>query len=106
MAMINAEITRMWTEVVPTAEMTNAREYAKGIMYLSAENMESRMTRLAHNEFQFGRHIPVEEVAAAIDGTSAEEVATLADKLFRGTPFSTVVLGPITPDAISWERGN
>ncbi|OIP47324.1 MAG: insulinase family protein [Deltaproteobacteria bacterium CG_4_10_14_3_um_filter_60_8] len=104
MAMVNKEITRMWTEVASTAEMTNAREYAKGIMYLSAENMESRMTRLAHNEFQFGRHIPVEEVAAAIDGTTAEEVAALAGHLFHGTAMSTVVLGPITQDALGWAK--
>lgn len=106
MTMINSEIRRMWAEVVPPAEMTNAREYAKGIMYLSAENMESRMTRLAHNEFQFGRHIPVEEVAAAIDATTPEEVATLADRLFHDQAFSTVILGPVTPDAITWEKGN
>ncbi len=106
MTMVNTEITRMWTEVTPAAEMSNAREYAKGIMYLSAENMESRMTRLAHNEFQFGRHVPVEEVAAAIDGTTAEAVSALARQLFHGTPFSTVVLGPVKADAMSWAEGN
>jgi predicted Zn-dependent peptidase len=102
MELVHQEIDKLSEGTISEEELANAREYAKGIMYLSAENMEARMTRLALHELQFNRRIPFEEVAAAIDGVGAEEIRDLAQRLFQGHGWSAAILGPLEPDAIDW----
>ena len=92
--LINCEIDKLCREPVSATELTNAKEYAKGILYLSAENMESRMTQLAHNEFYFGRHISIAETVAELERVSAGDLARLAGELFGDRRFSTTILGP------------
>ena len=102
--LIGKEISRLYREPVSSAELDNTKEYAKGIMYLSAENMEARMTRLARNELSFERHIGFEEAAAAMAGVSAEEIQNLAKELFQGKEFSGAVLGPLKKDDMIWQN--
>ena len=85
----------MTSEVVSKDELVRAVDYAKGGMYLTSENMESRMTRIARNELFFGRDIPIDEVAAKLDDISPVDIKETAECIFNGGPLSLSAIGPI-----------
>lgn len=98
---IGDQLQRLCEDRISDQELCDAKDYAKGGMYLAAENMESRMTRNARNEYCFGRYVPIDEVARAIDKVSSEEIRALACKLFS-QELSAAVLGPVKQDEINW----
>jgi predicted Zn-dependent peptidase len=98
---IREQVDILKEDPVLEEELRDAKDYAKGGLFLSAENMEARMTRNARNEFCFGRYVSVEEVVRAIDAVSAEDIRRLARKLFN-CDFSVAVLGPIRQSEINW----
>ena len=98
---IGDQLQRFCEEKVSDQELCDAKDYAKGGLYLSAENMEARMTRNARNEFCFGRFVPIEEVAAAIDQVNSVEIRDLAARLFS-RELSAAVLGPVKQNEINW----
>jgi predicted Zn-dependent peptidase len=81
--------------------LVRAKDYAKAGIFLSAENMESRMTRIARNELTFGRYVSFDEVAAGFDQVRQEDIAELAAQLFSKPLFATV-LGPLKAKDINW----
>ncbi|MEW6426440.1 MAG: pitrilysin family protein [Thermodesulfobacteriota bacterium] len=95
------QVGRLAEEAVPEQELANAREFARGGLYISAENMESRMTRNARNEFCFDRYFSYEETAAALDRVTAEDVHLLAKRLFL-RPLTAAVVGPMEPHEVRW----
>lgn len=101
-AVIRQQVDILKEDPVREEELRDAKDYAKGGLFLSAENMEARMTRNARNEFCFGRHIPVEEVVSSIEAVSTEDIRRLARKLFSGD-FSVAVLGPLKQSEINWD---
>ena len=72
------------------------------------------MSRIAKNEIYFGRDVPLDEVAAAIDAVSHDDVVRVAERLFRpgalaltvlgdlkGEPLDDGVLAGLTPGAVT-----
>jgi len=98
---IGEQVGLLRDDLVHDQELSDAKDYAKGGLFLSAENMEARMTRNARNEYCYGRFIPVEEVVEAIDRVSPEDIRQLARRLFC-RDFSVAVLGPIKQSEINW----
>lgn len=82
-------------------EMGHALDYARSSVYLSAENLESRMTRNARNELYFGRYISLSEVVSHFEKVTAQDVAALAAKLFA-EPLTAVAMGPVSEDEVRW----
>nr|HID57714.1 insulinase family protein [Desulfobacterales bacterium] len=80
---------------VDESELSRAKEHLKGSLFLSLENTDTRMTRLAHNEFYYGRHIPIEEVVENIEKTTSDKILELAQELFSDENLSLVLLGPV-----------
>ncbi|MCA1766321.1 MAG: hypothetical protein LC633_08780 [Desulfobulbaceae bacterium] len=78
--------------------MAGAAEYARGGIYLAAENMEVRMNSLAKNEFTFGRYLSIEELTEAIAGVKCEEVNELAGMIFAEERLPMCVVGPVPAD--------
>jgi predicted Zn-dependent peptidase len=101
MAVVSREIKGLRQGRVSSDLLDRAKNYAKAGIYLSAENMESRMTRIARNELTFGRYIPFEEVAAGFDQVRQEDIGDLAGRLFSQPLFATV-LGPLKAKDIDW----
>ncbi|MEJ2033724.1 MAG: pitrilysin family protein [Deltaproteobacteria bacterium] len=99
---IHQELRRLTEEPVGEDELANAKEYATSSLYLAADNMEARMTRLARNELCFGREIPLAEAAAALAQVSVPEIAELADRLFAGRDLTMAALGPLGADEVDW----
>jgi len=106
LAVIKKELSRLWEDSIPALELTNAQEYATGTMHLAAENMDARMTRLARNEFTFGRHFPLEEVVENIEKVTSLDIASLAEDLFFSQDLSTAVIGPTENFGLEKEFAN
>jgi predicted Zn-dependent peptidase len=101
MTLVAREIKGLRQNSVSELLLAGAKDYAKAGIFLSAENMESRMTRIARNELTFGRHVPFEEVIAGFDRVRREDIGDLAGRLFSGPLFATV-LGPLKAKDIDW----
>ncbi|MDA8163691.1 MAG: pitrilysin family protein [Desulfobacteraceae bacterium] len=99
---IHEELRRITREPVMAEELANAKEYTTSSLYLAADNMEARMTRLARNEICFGREIPLAEAAAGLEQVTAAEIARLAEKLFAARDLALTALGPLGHDDIDW----
>jgi predicted Zn-dependent peptidase len=84
---------------VDAAMVQDAREYAKGSLMLAAESVDNQMARLAQNELNLGRFLPISEIMDEIDRVTPEEIKALADELFRPDPAALTVLGPVADEA-------
>lgn len=104
---IQTELVRLREEPVSEEELANAKEYTKGSLLLASESNENQMVRIAQNEMNFGRFIPMREVLDSVDRVTPEDLLDLARALFRGDRSALTVLGPALPegaleDAISF----
>lgn len=101
MAVVAREIKALRQNSVSAALLDRAKDYAKAGIFLSAENMESRMTRIARNELTFGRYISVDEVVEGFDQVRCADIGDLAERLFC-SPLFAAVLGPLKAKDIDW----
>jgi predicted Zn-dependent peptidase len=82
-------------------DITQAKEYLTGGILLGTENMDILMTRLARNEFVFGRHISHDELIARLEKVTLEEVIEASRRIFAPGAISMTVLGPIESEEIA-----
>jgi predicted Zn-dependent peptidase len=95
-----AELARLATEPVSSEELEHAKESTKGSILLGAENPESRMARLARNEFNFGRTVPLEEVIEKIEAVELNDITNLAARCLDPDRLGVTVLGPADADQL------
>jgi len=93
---IGRELLKIKKGEVTPGELAGAKEFVKGGIWLGAENNDNRMTRLAKNEYTFGRHLTFEEIMEGLDAATLEDLVKLAEETIRGDLFSLVALGPVT----------
>jgi predicted Zn-dependent peptidase len=89
------EIAKVAREGLRSDELARAKSQLKGNMLLGMESTDSRMNRLARNEIYFGRDIPLEEIANAIESVDNEQVIELASSCFRQDRMGLVMLGDL-----------
>jgi predicted Zn-dependent peptidase len=87
-------LRRLRDEPVSPAELSDAKEYTKGNLFLAAESVDNQMVRLAQNEIHFGRHIQLDDVVQKVASVSADEILDLARTLFSTEQTSLTILGP------------
>ena len=92
---IQEELARLARGPIPEVELRGAKEYLKGSMYLNAESTDSRMNRLAKNEFLFGRHIPFEEVEQQIDLVTSAQVQQWFEEVYQPSRLALMLFGPV-----------
>ncbi len=93
--LVHRELAGLRQNGITEEELAGAAEYARGGIYLAAENMEVRMASLAKNEFTFGRYLSIEELTEAIAGVKREEVNELAGMIFAEERLPICVVGPV-----------
>ncbi len=93
--LITREMNRLKKEPIDSAELRNAKEHLKGGLYLAAESTDNQMTRLAHNEINFGRHVPLRELVGELEKVTAEDIMGLSQETFQGEAVSMSLLGPV-----------
>jgi predicted Zn-dependent peptidase len=105
LTVVRAEMERLGAEPVAEHELSDAKESLKGSILLAAENPESRMSRLARNEYNFGRDVPVDEVVAQVEAVTAEDLESLARSLLDTAKLGVTVLGDVDEDRFRAELG-
>jgi len=90
------QLDRLQAEPVERDALADAKEFIKGNLLLAAESNDNQMVRLAQNEINFGKYIPVADVVAQIDAVKAADIQILAKDLFGDRRFSLTLLGPLT----------
>jgi predicted Zn-dependent peptidase len=96
--LIQREMKRLHDKPLTDRELHDAKEMIKGNFLLSMESTDNRMTRLAKNEFCFGRQIGWDEVVERIDAVTKDDVRELAGKMFAPDCISMVAVGKVSPD--------
>lgn len=92
---IQQQLTLLAREPIPEAELSAAKEYLRGSMYLNAESSDSRMNRLAKNEFLFGRYVTFEEVEEKIARVTPEMIQSWFQQVFKPERLALLLFGPV-----------
>jgi predicted Zn-dependent peptidase len=93
MDVIGAELHRLHEDGVSKEELERARENVKGRTVLSMESTLTRMNRLGSSILMDVPLLTVDEVLAAFDAVTLEDVAALARELYRPEDMSAAGVG-------------
>jgi predicted Zn-dependent peptidase len=102
--LILAEFSKLKATPIAADELTRAKDQLKGNMLLSLESSNSRMANLARQEMYFHKFITVDEVIARVDAVQAEEVQTMAQRLFDPARIAVTLLGRLDGVKLKRER--
>ncbi len=89
-----AEFRSMKESPVSEEELLRAKNHLKGSLMLSLESTSSRMSNLARQELYFGRFSSLDEILAAIDAVTRDQLQALANQFFQPEKIAVTVLGP------------
>lgn len=89
------EIRRIRSLPVEEVELRRNKEQLKASLVLNLESTSSRMSSLAQLEMTFGRHITPEEVIAAVEAVTVEDIHRMANEIFGREQLSVTVLGEL-----------
>jgi predicted Zn-dependent peptidase len=93
LAITTAEVAKVVAEGLTDAELDRGKGQVRGGIVLGLEDPSSRMTRLGKSELVYPSLEPVDEVLAAIDAVSHDDIRSIAaDVLTR--PKVLAVVGP------------
>jgi predicted Zn-dependent peptidase len=85
-------------EPVPEAELTKAKELAKGRLLLRMEDSRNVAGWMGGQEILTGRILSVDQVTSIIDAITAEELGRLAKELLVSSQLRLAVVGPVAED--------
>jgi predicted Zn-dependent peptidase len=95
MAAVRQELKRLKDETVSDAELRAAQDFFRGSIFLSAEDCEHRMLRLAKNEIHFGHYISLEEIITGLLQVTRTQIRDLAAELLEPKNWALTMLGPV-----------
>jgi predicted Zn-dependent peptidase len=93
MDVIGTELRRLYEDGVTEEELERARENVKGRTVLSMESTLTRMNRLGSSVLMGVPLMTVDEVLAAFDAVTLDDVATLAREFYRPDDLSAAGVG-------------
>ncbi|MEW6321587.1 MAG: pitrilysin family protein [Acidobacteriota bacterium] len=99
-----AEVRRLKREPLEAVELRRAKDHLKGSLMLNLESTSSRMSHLARQEIYQDAHDGLDEMLAAIERVSADDVMRLGDALFRPRGLGLTVLGDVNGLQVTEER--
>jgi len=91
--LVMAEFRKLKEELLSEEELHRAKEQVKGNILLGLESSGSRMSNLARQELYFHHFFSVEEVLDRLDAVTADQVQTMAQKLFVSERIAVTLLG-------------
>ena len=92
---VQTEIKKITGGELSKSDLSAARDYLIGGIYLSSESADNRMMRLAKNELVFERHVEYEELVSNLEKVTVDEVVEVANNIFRGNRVSLATFGPL-----------
>ena len=95
------ELAKVIADGLSDAELDRGKGQVRGGIVLGLEDPSSRMTRLGKSELVYPRLEPVDEVIAAIDAVTHDDIRAIAEEVLA-RPKTLAVVGPFdNPDAFS-----
>jgi predicted Zn-dependent peptidase len=94
-ALIREQLSVLAHELISDAELSAAKEYLRGSMYLNAESTDSRMNRMAKNEFLFGRYVDFSEIEEKIAGVTARQIREWFREVYVPRELAVMLFGPV-----------
>ncbi len=91
---VRRETDRILDGEVSDTEMDMMREHLVGGILLGSESTDTRMMRLAKNEYVYGRYVSYDELIENLSGVRVEDVIRVARDCFQSGTVSVVTLGP------------
>jgi predicted Zn-dependent peptidase len=91
--LVMAEFRALKETPLTDEELHRAKEQVKGNILLGLESSGSRMSNLARQEMYFKHFFSVEEVLDRLDAVTADQVQTMAQKLFVSERIAVTLLG-------------
>ena len=91
---VAAELRRIAEEPVPPDELAKARNFAKGRFVLQLESPQGMIAYGLRREVLEGRAAEPEEVLAAVDAVTAEDVQRVAQDVVAADALKLAVIGP------------
>jgi predicted Zn-dependent peptidase len=101
---IHGEIRKIQNGSISTDDLAAAKDHIVGGIYLSSENPDNRMMRIAKNEFVFDRYVSYEELVEEIEKVTVDEVVQAAGAIFRDERVFLTTLGPFTGEKLNPAR--
>jgi predicted Zn-dependent peptidase len=96
-----AEMRSVKAEGVTAGELSAAKLHLKGSILLSLESTVSRMSGIARQEYYFGRQYTPDEIIAAIDAVTLEDIHAIAQTIVDPDSLSLTMLGNIKGPAVT-----
>ena len=96
--MIVEQFRRMAEETVPPDELEKARSLAKGRFVLQTESPQGLILFGLRREVLEGRASEPEELLAALDAVTAEDVQRVAQDVIGSNALHLAVIGPFDDD--------
>jgi predicted Zn-dependent peptidase len=93
LAITTAEVAKVVAEGLTDAELDRGKGQVRGGIVLGLEDPSSRMTRLGKSELVYPSLEPVDEVLAAIDAVTHEDIRAVASEILT-RPKVLAVVGP------------
>ncbi len=95
LATIQKEIRKIRNNDLTPDDLAAAKENLIGGIYLSSESADSRMMRIAKNEFNFSRYVEYEELVSYLEEVKVEDVVEMAHQVFQDNKLNLTILGPV-----------
>ena len=99
-----AEVRRLKHEPVPEDELRRAKDHLKGSLMLNLESTSSRMSHHARQEIYRDRASGLDEMLAAIERVTVDDVRRLAQEFFAPNALGVTVLGDVNGVRITREQ--
>ena len=80
--LVREEFAKVRKEGVTEAELNRAKNQFRGALVMSQESMSSRMNRMGKSEVYFDRVVPLDEVTAAIEKVTIDDIRRVAEIIF------------------------
>ncbi len=90
---VNREIVRIQNGEVSQKDLDAAREHLAGGILISSESTDSRMMRLAKNEFVFHRYIEYDELIGDLEKVTIDQIIQCAKDAFSSGRVTITTLG-------------
>ncbi|MBN2418802.1 MAG: insulinase family protein [Deltaproteobacteria bacterium] len=101
---INAEIIKIQEGDLSETDLDEARDHLIGGILLGSENTDSRMMRLAKNEFVFGRCIEYEELVEKLKKVTLDDIMTCIRYAFAPGGVAITTLGSVNREDLKLEN--
>ncbi len=91
--LILAEFRKLKEVPIAAEELTRAKDQLKGNILLGLESSNARMANLARQEMYFKEFFTPDEIIARIEQVDADQVQTMAQRLFHPERIAVTLLG-------------